>query len=98
MLITYAAPSRGTPMALRIKLRLWKNKIKKTHMNAKSCSSWECVERGWTEREIEGKRPTESGREREREGEGGRERGRGGEYVNIAHYMHRQLQARAYQG
>ena len=49
-------------MALRIKLRPWKNRIKKIHMNAKELS----LLGGWVKREIEGEM-RERGRERGRE-------------------------------
>ena len=53
-------------MALRIKLRPWKNRIKKIHMNAKELSFLG----GWTERGREGEmREWEEGEERERERE-----------------------------
>ena len=66
--ITYAAPRLGIPMALRIKLRPWKNRIKKIHMNAKELS----LLGGWTKRGIKGEM-RESHREWEGRG-GGRER------------------------
>ena len=53
------------PIALRIKLRPWKNRIKKIHMNAKELS----LLGGWTERGREGEmreRATERGEGRER--------------------------------
>ena len=50
-------------MALRIKLRPWKNRIKKIHKNAKELS----LLGGWIKREIEGEM-------REREGGRGGER------------------------
>ena len=47
-------------MALRIKLRPWKNRIKKIHMNAKELF----LLVGWIKREIEGEM-RERGRERD---------------------------------
>ena len=59
-------------MALRIKLRPWKNRIKKIHMNAKELS----LLGGWTKRGREGEMRESH---REWEGERGRERGGGGD-------------------
>ena len=65
----YAALSCGIPMALRTKLRSWKNNTKKIHIKVKKLSFLEmCGGR-------EGGREREREREREEEGEGERERG-----------------------
>ena len=72
MSITYAAPSLEMPIALRTKLRPWKNRIKKIHMNAKELSLLGGCGGGERERER-GREGGEEG-EREREREGGGER------------------------
>ena len=61
-------------MALRIKLRPWKNMIKKTHINAKELSLLGvCGER------VDGERVKGEIRETHREGEG--EKGGGGDMI-----------------